>query len=36
MNFKHVFNFTNFTEFEKCPLNFILKFGTLILTEKLQ
>jgi len=26
----------NFTEFKKCPLNFILKFSTLILTEKLQ
>jgi len=26
----------NFTEFLKCPVNFVLKFGTLILTEKLQ
>jgi len=26
----------NFTEFKKEPLNFILKFSTLILTEKLQ
>ena len=29
--------FMNFTEFlEKCPINFILKFSTLILTEELQ
>ena len=26
----------NFTEFQECPLNFILKFRTLILTEKIQ
>ena len=26
----------NFTEFKICPLNFILKFSTLVLTEKLQ
>jgi len=24
----------NFIEFQKCPVNFILKFGTLMLTEK--
>ena len=32
-NLEHLMNFT---EFYKCPMNFILKFNTLILTEKLQ
>jgi len=30
------FKFMNFTESWKCPLNFIFKFITLVLTEKLQ
>ena len=36
VKFEKKLNFTNFTEFLKCALNFILKFSTLILTEKLQ
>jgi len=32
-NLKHLMSFT---EFYKCPMNFILKFNILILTEKLQ
>ena len=35
MNLKKI-KFMNYIEFLKCPLNFILKFSTLILTEKLQ